>query len=138
MFKKILVPVDGSPFMPSLVEYSIEFARKLGSELKFLYVLDMPETASEPDILKQKQANTHVIEECKSKAQRAGIKSEEEIAVGRPGETIIRVAESEKFDLIIAGSRGYSHLRHILMGSVADQVVNHAGCAVLVTRPPAK
>ena len=45
MFNKILVPVDGSAFMPALVDYSIDFAKQLGSELKFLYVLDMPKTA---------------------------------------------------------------------------------------------
>lgn len=138
MFNKILVPVDGSTFMPALVDYSIDFAKKLGSELKFLYVLDMPKTALEDDILKQKQANAQVPEECKIKAQRAGVKAEEEIEVGRPGETIINVAESEKFDLIMMASRGHSHVRHLLLGSVADQVVSHASCPVLVMRPPAR
>lgn len=138
MFKKILVPVDGSPFMPALVDYSIDFAQKLGSELKFLYVLDMPETALEEDTLKQKQANAQIPEDCKVKTQRAGVKAEGDIEVGRPGETIISVSESEKFDLIIMASRGHSHLRHLLLGSVADQVVSNARCPVLVMRQPAR
>jgi nucleotide-binding universal stress UspA family protein len=135
VFKKILVPVDGSTFMSGLVDYSVDFAKKQGSELKFLYVLDMPETALEEDILKQKQANTRIPSDCEAKAKKAGVNAQGDIEVGRPGETIINIAESEKFDLIIMASRGYSHLRHMLLGSVADQVVSHASCPVLVMRP---
>jgi universal stress protein A len=134
VFKKILVPVDGSPFMQSLVDYALDFAKKAGSELTFLYVLDMPTTALEEDVLRHKQASVRIPQECRDKAQRLGIKAESRIEVGRPGETIVNIAESEKFDLIMIGSKGHSHLRHLLMGSVADQVVTHAPCPVLVKR----
>ncbi len=53
---------------------------------------------------------------------------------GAPAEAIVRIAESEKFDLIVVGSRGMGGFSSMLLGSVSDQVARHAHCPVLVAR----
>jgi len=134
MFQKGLVPVDGSPFMPGLVAYAIAFAKKVGCSLTFVYVVNMPPTASTADIEKQKVAGMKIPEECREKAASEGLSATSRIEVGSPTETIINMAEREKFDLIIIASRGYSRLRRLIVGSVADQVMKLAPCPVLVFR----
>lgn len=134
MFHKALVPVDGSPFMPGLVAYAIAFAKRVGCSLTFIYVVNMPPTASASDIEKQKGASMKIPEECKEKAAGEGLSASSRIEVGSPTETIIDMAERDKYDVIIIASRGYSRLRRLIIGSVADQVMKLAPCPVLVFR----
>lgn len=53
---------------------------------------------------------------------------------GRPADTICSTAAEAKSDAIIIPTHGHSGLKHILMGSVAEKVVRHACCSVLVVR----
>jgi nucleotide-binding universal stress UspA family protein len=55
---------------------------------------------------------------------------------GEPGHEIIEVAEAEDANLIVIASHGTSGLHHYLHGSVAQRVIQHAPCAVLVIRCP--
>ncbi len=57
--------------------------------------------------------------------------------VGIPAEEIIRVAKEESADLIVLGTHGWTGLRHILLGSVAERVLRGAHCPVLVVRSAA-
>lgn len=134
MFHNALVPVDGSPYMPGLVAYAIAFAKRVGCSLTFVYVVNMPPTASASDIEKQKVACMKIPEECKEKAAGEGLSASSRIEVGSPTETIINIAEREKYDVIIIASRGYSRLRRLIVGSVADQVMKLAPCPVLLFR----
>ncbi len=134
MFQKALVPIDGSQFTPGLVAYAIGFAKKIGCSLTFVYVVNMPPTASASDIEKQKAAGTKIPDECKGTATSEGLSASSRVEVGSPAETIINIAEHDKFDLIIIASRGYSRLRRLIVGSVADQVMKLAPCPVLVFR----
>jgi nucleotide-binding universal stress UspA family protein len=54
--------------------------------------------------------------------------------MGSPAETIVEMVVREKFDLIIIGSRGYSRLSGLLVGSVADEVMEQASCPVLLVK----
>jgi len=59
---------------------------------------------------------------------------EAEVAAGSPAETIIRVAEEKKVDLIVMGTHGRTGLQHVLLGSVAEKVVRLAPCPVLTIK----
>jgi nucleotide-binding universal stress UspA family protein len=56
------------------------------------------------------------------------------VDTGWPDTALMRTAEDLGADLIVVGSRGYTGLRHVLLGSVAERVVRYAHCAVLVAR----
>jgi len=134
MFQKALVPVDGSPYMDGLVAYAIGFAKKIGCSLTFVYVVNMPPTSAPSDIEKQKVASAKISEGCRKKAADEDVSASSRIEVGSPTEAVINMVEREKFDLIIIASRGYSRLRRLIVGSVADQVMRLAPCPVLVFR----
>ena len=53
---------------------------------------------------------------------------------GKPRVEILRVAEEEKVDLIITGTRGMGQMRRTLLGSVSDHVLHHAHVPVLICR----
>jgi universal stress protein A len=54
------------------------------------------------------------------------------VAIGEPFNEICRMAEQERASLIVIGSHGRTGLSHVLLGSVAERVVRHAPCPVLV------
>jgi len=56
------------------------------------------------------------------------------VAEGIPAEVIVREAEERQVDLIAMGTHGRSGLAHLLLGSTAERVVQHAGCPVLTVR----
>jgi len=135
MIQKALVPVDGSSHMSGLVAKAIDFAKKTGCTLTFLYVVNMPPTATASEVEKQKAACIRIPEECMEKAASQGVSAVfSTVEVGPPGDTIINVAEGGKYDLIIIGSKGHSSLKTLLVGNVADKVMEHSPCPVLLSK----
>jgi len=57
------------------------------------------------------------------------------IRIGRPHREIVRLAEELEAQLVVVGTRRHSGLERMFLGSVAEQVVREAPCAVLVARP---
>jgi universal stress protein A len=56
------------------------------------------------------------------------------VAAGNPVALIVHMARARTVDLIVMGTHGYTGLRHILWGSVAERVIRLAPCPVLVVR----
>jgi universal stress protein A len=56
------------------------------------------------------------------------------IAVGKPAEEILCVAGEEAMDLILMGTHGRTGVRHLLLGSVAEEVTRQAPCPVFTVR----
>src|ERR1051326_4347633 len=65
-----------------------------------------------------------------------GLKVEEVIGHGDAAAEIVRVADEQNVDLIVISSHGRTGLGRIIFGSTAEAVVRHAGCPVLVVKPP--
>jgi nucleotide-binding universal stress UspA family protein len=63
-----------------------------------------------------------------------GIETEAVVTSGRPWQGITDYAASNNTDLIIISTHGYTGLKHVLLGSVAEKIVRHAPCPVLVVR----
>jgi universal stress protein A len=64
----------------------------------------------------------------------AGSKIKPVVLFGEPNREILRLAESEDFDLIVMGTHGREGLSRFLLGSVAEQVIRRAPCPVFVIR----
>lgn len=65
---------------------------------------------------------------------RHGIDAKSSWKTGHAGETIAKMADSGKFDLLIMGSHGHGTLVNLVMGSVATQVLAHCKVPILLVR----
>lgn len=136
---KILVCADGSKSAETAVKFSAEFAKNYGADLTIIRVIKH-ETSMEKPVFDEYGDEHHRAKKIVKNAEdiilkiTPGINVSSRIAVGPVANEIIRIAESEKFDCIIIGTRGNRGLRRILLGSVADDVIHYAHCPVVVVR----
>jgi len=141
---KILVPVDGSEYSMKAVKVALKFAKATTADINIMTVtpfisgLDLEISAGAMDKLNESMKSRG--EEILSKAQ--GILTAEGVS-GKTilsssisaADEILTVAEKEKMDLIIIGSRGLGgKATRFIMGSVAQKVVSHAPCNVYVVK----
>lgn len=80
------------------------------------------------------------LQELEREAQRCrdeipGLLIDTRVAVGVPFKEICRLADEEQFGLIVIGTHGRTGLSHLLIGSTAERVVQHASCPVLSVKP---
>ena len=137
MFRKILVPVDGSKYMEENVVPASKLAKATESTLTFICVVTLPVVAPPEvnvDPKPLEQAGLKILENAKNVAKKEGVDSETRLgmAFGNAAQEILRIAEHEGFDLIVIGAKGHSLLDRLLMGSVCETVMHHAACPVLV------
>ncbi len=148
-FNKILSPTDFSDDSKHALGYTIELAQKFSAEVIVMHVdqplapvmvgdlspgLDMGTVnriAEEQRLMALKELDQVI-----ARLREAGLKARSLMRVGAPFLEIIHAAQAEATDLIVMGTHGRSGLAHVLMGSVAERVVNKAPCPVLTIRHP--
>jgi nucleotide-binding universal stress UspA family protein len=89
---------------------------------------DFTEPGHDPDRLRGE------LEEVREIMGDAGVKAEFISTIGNPAAEILNTAESRHAELIVLGRQGLNAVARFLMGSVADRVVQHASCDVLVVK----
>ena len=136
---KILVPVDGSDHSMRAAEYAAKLARRLDGQILLLNThRPFPVTLGEPYFQKAinkilEKANT-LLDPFRTLLESEQVTFTDRILEGTPGEVIPRVADIEKCDLIVMGSRGHTNLEGLVLGSVTHRVLRSAPCPVLVVR----
>jgi nucleotide-binding universal stress UspA family protein len=142
--RRILVPLDGSDSSFQAAKYAIRLAKMANAELFFMHaVVNLPfleykSTAVVASSYKD-EAKLHAgmwYGSIGDTASKEGVKfsSETLLNMVSVAEAIVRYAEDKKVDLIVMGTRGRSGIKRFLIGSVADTVVTHAKCPVLITK----
>ena len=139
MFKKILVPYDGSHHSERALETAIHMAQTDGASIHILYAYDkLPDYLGEPNLQEVLNrvltAARELMESAAQQAHDKGVEVTTDVLEGPPAEAILRVAEAEDFDLIIMGSRGLGHLKGLLLGSVSERVLRQAKIPVMIMR----
>ena len=141
MYKRVLIPLDGSPLAEQALPHAIAQARRSQAELILLRVLEPFAHArglSLGDLKRiEQQASTwaHEYLECiASDVRQQDVPVQAVIIGGRPHVEIPQYAETNEVDLIVMSTRGQSGLSRWLMGSVADRVVRGANVPVLLVR----
>lgn len=139
---KILVPVDGSLYSRRALEKARELGSAMNAEVTILNVLN-------PAIdLRTMQNKTFYEEVNKNALARAKEILEEALNVfsgyegkvesvsknGDAVDEIIKLAEGQRYDLVIMGSRGAGIFSRTLLGSVSDKVVHHIKTSVLIVK----
>jgi nucleotide-binding universal stress UspA family protein len=141
LFKKILIPTDGSEYTKAAVRKGLEMAKATGGEVTALYVVDqtsfinfpMDSTIVSVYTLLEKESE-EALEFVKKEAEALGVKVTTRIEEGSPSRKIVDL--SAEHDLVVMGTLGRTGFSKLLLGSVAERVVRFAKCPVLVVRSP--
>jgi nucleotide-binding universal stress UspA family protein len=137
MFKHVLVALDGSAYSDSALPTAIEVARKFGSDLTVVHVVEHDRGRAVTYIAESPAEATQLVAKAVKAARDAGISTQAElrdVAVGHVARAIVQVAEAKGSDLIVMGSRGLSDIQGLLLGSVTHKVMQLAPVSVLVAR----
>jgi nucleotide-binding universal stress UspA family protein len=140
-WKRILVPTDFSDPSGEALAAAMAFAELAGATLDLVHVaveaiyalpppVDMASLPIDMTRLMERAAEGLAAEE--SRVRAAGIATDSATLIGRPDTEIVARAAATHADLIVMGTHGRSGLAHALLGSVAERVVQHAHCPVLI------
>ena len=136
MHKNILVAYDGSKCGKKALDQAIEMAGACGSTLHLVHVVAVNDEYMAMGVgLEEKLSKEAValVDQAMKKIKKAGVKSDSVIVhEEQPYRAIIAEAAKRKADLIVLGTHGRTGLPKILLGSVAQRVIGHASCPVLV------
>jgi nucleotide-binding universal stress UspA family protein len=136
-FKKILIAVDGEAVSLHAAEVGIQLSCCLSAEIAFIHAVD-PSLTYAPGI-----APADLVAEAEGDGKRVMddiatefplLSAKEFIRVGKPAHEILQVANEWAADVIVMGSHGRGGITRVLLGSVAEAVMRHAKCPVLVVR----
>lgn len=126
---KILLADDGSQHAQAAVRLLQELPLPPKSRVYVLRVFPPGQTYA---VGQMEQSLKHTAEQLLEK----GIKADADLVLGYPAEKIIETAKKMKPDLVVIGAKGLRATLGILLGGVAQQVVEYACCPVLVVRAP--
>jgi nucleotide-binding universal stress UspA family protein len=144
MFKRILVPLDGSARAEQALPVAAKLAKASEGSLVLLRVVSQPvdywgvlsqdpltmEQVIEADLAGADSYMAGVV----ASADLAGITVKTEVTFGVPASHILATAESQRIDLIVMCSHGRTGFKRWALGSVAHEVVHHSPVPVLVLR----
>ena len=139
--RKILVPSDFSDYSVTAFEWAQEFAAKWDAQILVLHVFSTtPPIPSMEGMgtnwaLLEADLRTDIDTRLKQFVVNPLISPNQiqtKVRIGSVFYEICQAAEQDTIDLIVMGSHGRTGLQHVLLGSVAERVVRHAPCPVLV------
>jgi nucleotide-binding universal stress UspA family protein len=140
--KTILHPTDFSECSQDAFRLACSLARDHGARLVVLHVTSMPDLAykgygAPGSSLLAEEYLTRVRQDLeKLHAPDPQLPFERRLEEGEPVSEILQIAAETHAGLIVMGTHGQTGLRHLLMGSVAEQVVRKAPCPVLTLKTP--
>jgi len=126
--RRILVAIDGSKSATKAVRFVMEELRSDNIEIVLIHVVPF---LRYPEV---KEAGQALIDRDAARLVKAGYTVNEVLKLGHPVEEIIRVADRQKVDLIVAGAKGLGAIARFFLGSVSTKLIQHSACSVLVVR----
>ena len=142
--KKILVATDGSSPSMRAAEYGISIAKMLEAQILVVHavdpiVLDQARSFFEEEehkdlTRKLKEAGQHYVDYVLDLAEKEQVGADSLIVEGNPFEQIVHTAEESNVDLIVMGTHGGRGTERLLIGSVAERVIEYSRCPVLVVK----
>ena len=145
MYRRILVPLDGSATSQRGLKQAMQLARASGARVRVLHVLDetpalgMMEEGVDlrPFLDMLGKRGRAIVERAQALARHAGVAADAatvESAGGPAADAILREAKKWRADLIVMGTHGRRGLRHVVLGSEAERVVHRSPVPVLLVR----
>lgn len=138
--RKILVPLDGSPLSGRTIQNLIGLKENLRIPLTLLHVLDLSRISYRGFAEKSfaeieddaREKARQLIARQQAEFAAAGMETATLIKEGHARETICELADSGEYDLLVIGKHVDSDLRNMLFGQVANYVIHHVTCPVLI------
>lgn len=137
MFDRILLAVDGSPKSEKTILIALDMAERYGSAVTIVHVREHERYEGSDVDLGPPIPAEELVNDVLTRFRDKGIEAHGEIrrvSSGNTPEQIVAVAEAVKAELIVLGSRGMSEWKSLMLGGVANKVVQHAMCPVLLVR----
>lgn len=141
----ILVGTDFSDPAGVALEWAVELAGQQGARLELVHAVTIP--PSMPGFLavpaptfdaEVQQAARERLDQAAEWLREREIAVETFLGLGNPSQVILERADASSALAVVVGTRGLSGLRHILLGSTAQRVVQGASCPVLSVHPEDK
>lgn len=144
-YKRVLSGTDGSKTATHALLHAAGVAKASDAELLIVTVFDPPsgqkiarEIASAPAEVAWRITGSSAAEEivngAAELAAKEGVKAKTFVEPGDAADVLIRLAEDERADVIVVGSKGMAGVQRFLLGSVPNRVSHHAPCDVLIVR----
>jgi nucleotide-binding universal stress UspA family protein len=145
VYRRILVPVDGSPTSKAGLGEALRLARNQKARVRLIHIVDeVPIFASsegglniEPVIESLKSGGKRILEQAAKLAGARGIKAETELfenATNRVADVLLARARRWRADLIVMGTHGRRGVNRLMLGSDAELVVRNSPVPVLLVR----
>lgn len=145
LYRKILVPVDGSSTSLAGLREALRIAKNEGAKVWLLHVLDEFYLATSPELAVDydgvvnalKIGGRKVLSRAAARAKATGVATTSlmpEIVGGRAGQEIVKQAKKVGADLIVLGTHGRRGLKRLALGSDAEEVVRNSTVPVLLVR----
>lgn len=139
--KRILVPIDFSDCSRKGLQYALPLAKEHQATITLLYVVPPAYGASEYAAIDYAQLEASMkaggekeLAKMAADEMLNGVSTTSLVRVGSPAREILETARDLPADLIVISTHGRTGLKHVLLGSVAEQVVQRAPCPVFVVR----
>lgn len=123
---KILLAMDGSKESEKAARFLVQSQWAEKAEVLVVHVM--------PPYPEFEAAGQAVVDQYGEQLVSAGYRVTPALKVGHPAEEIVKVAERQKVNLIVAGAKGLGAIARFFLGSVSTKLVQHSPCSVLVVR----
>ncbi len=141
--RRVLVPLDFSEHAEAVLEWAIHVAEEHGSEVVLLHAYHLPVEFQQmegaylpPDFWANVKAEaSQNLEAYADRVRAQGLSCSVVVREGYPATVIEEEADAQGADLVVIGTRGHTGLKHLLLGSIAERVVQKAPCPVLTVKP---
>jgi len=138
MYKRILVPLEHSPYDAAIVEHVRELARLHGSSLILMHVADGFAARNVKQLnlreSEEMRMDREYLERTCASLESDGLRVECVLAGGDPGKEIAAAAAREQCDLIAMSTHGHKFIKDMIYGSVANEVRHLSRVPVLLVR----
>ena len=149
MFKKVLVPLDGSELAEAALPYAKELAKQFKGQLFLVYVVNADAAALaardvatfgaeayvEQAVEAEKETAREYLQKQAAKVREPGLSVSTEVREGTAADAITEAAHEDEVDVIVMATSGKTGIIRAVLGSVADEILRESGKPVLMLRP---
>jgi nucleotide-binding universal stress UspA family protein len=147
MFEKVLLTTDGSRFAEDAAKIAIGLATQCGAEVRVVTVVEHPPYYGTPEASALYDAELYrslsaeleklgqeAVDRLAKTFQDAGLTTSSVVRRGAPADEVVAEAAEWGASVVVVSTHGRTGLSRLVLGSVANQIVNHAPCPVMLYR----